>query len=115
MIAVECCDDPAFYKLIGSYGDGMLIESQFGAYTDPIYMASIQKYYDDFYAMHGQAPGFMGASTYDAFYIAKDAIERAGTVDKAAVRDCNRNHQPEPTLDDDRNRQNRVLHRHQLS
>jgi hypothetical protein len=28
----------------------------------------------------------MGADTYDAFYIAKDAIERAGTVDKAAVR-----------------------------
>ncbi len=30
----------------------------------------------------------MGASTYDAFYIAKDAVERAGTVDKAAVRDA---------------------------
>ena len=29
-------------------------------------------------------PGMMGADTYDAFYIAKDAIERAGTVDKAA-------------------------------
>ncbi len=86
LIAVECCDDPAFYKLIGAYGDGMLIESQFGPYTDPIYMASIQKYYDDFYAMHNKAPGFMGASTYDAFYIAKDAIERAGSVDKAAVR-----------------------------
>ena len=28
----------------------------------------------------------MGADTYDAFYIAKDAIERAGTVDKATVR-----------------------------
>ncbi len=88
LIAVECCDDPAFYKLIGQYGDGMLIESQFGPYTDPIYMSSIQKYYDDFYAMHSKAPGFMGASTYDAFYIAKDAIERAGTVDKAAVRDA---------------------------
>jgi branched-chain amino acid transport system substrate-binding protein len=95
LIAVECCDDPAFYKLIGAYGDGMLIETQFGPYTDPIYMASIQKYYDDFYAMHNKAPGFMGASTYDAFYIAKDAIERAGTVDKAEVRSaietCNLN------------------------
>jgi hypothetical protein len=30
----------------------------------------------------------MGADTYDAFYIAADAIERAGTVDKAAVRDA---------------------------
>jgi ABC-type branched-subunit amino acid transport system substrate-binding protein len=33
-------------------------------------------------------PGMMGADTYDAFYIAKDAIERAGTVDKVAVRDA---------------------------
>jgi branched-chain amino acid transport system substrate-binding protein len=88
LIAVECCDDPAFYKLIGEYGDGMLIESQFGAYTEPIYMDRIQQYYDDFQAMHNEAPGFMGASTYDAFYIAKDAIERAGTLDKAAVRDA---------------------------
>jgi branched-chain amino acid transport system substrate-binding protein len=38
--------------------------------------------------MHNKAPGFMGASTYDAFYIAKDAIERAGTVNKTAVRDA---------------------------
>lgn len=30
----------------------------------------------------------MGADTYDAFYLAKDAIERAGSVDKAAVRDA---------------------------
>ncbi|HSV49391.1 MAG TPA: ABC transporter substrate-binding protein [Candidatus Acidoferrales bacterium] len=86
LIAVECVDDPAFYKLIGAYGDGMLIESQFGAYTEPIYSSAVQTYYDDFNAMFGQAPGFMGASTYDAFYIAKDAIERAGTLDKAAVR-----------------------------
>jgi ABC-type branched-subunit amino acid transport system substrate-binding protein len=33
-------------------------------------------------------PGMMGADTYDAFYIAKNAIERAGTVDKKAVRDA---------------------------
>ncbi len=88
LIAVECCDDPQFYKLIGNYGNNMLIESQFGPYTEPSYMASIQKYYNSYYAMHNKAPGFMGASTYDAFYIAKDAIERAGTIDKASVRNA---------------------------
>ncbi len=31
-------------------------------------------------------PGMMGADTYDAFYIAKDAIQNAGTIDKVAVR-----------------------------
>jgi hypothetical protein len=30
----------------------------------------------------------MGADTYDAFYIAKAAIEQAGKVDKAAIRDA---------------------------
>jgi branched-chain amino acid transport system substrate-binding protein len=88
LIAVECCDDPQFYKLIGNYGNNMLIESQFGPYAEPNYMQSIQKYYTSYYTMHNKAPGFMGASTYDAFFIAKDAIERAGTVDKAAVRNA---------------------------
>lgn len=95
LIAVECCDDPQFYKLIGNYGNGMMIESQFGPYAEPSYMQSIQTYSASYSAMHNKAPGFMGASTYDAFYIAKDAIERAGTVDKAAVREaietCNLN------------------------
>ena len=95
LIAVECCDDPQFYKLIGSYGNDMMIESQFGPFADPSYMQSIETYNASYSAMHGKMPGFMGASTYDAFYIAKDAIERAGTVDKAAVRSaietCNLN------------------------
>ncbi len=86
LIAVECCDDPQFYTLIGNYGNDMLIESQFGPFADPSYMQSIETYNASYSAMHGKIPGFMGASTYDAFYIAKDAIERAGTVDKAAVR-----------------------------
>ena len=37
---------------------------------------------------NGVIPGMMGADTYDAFYIAKNAIERAGTLDKKAVRDA---------------------------
>jgi branched-chain amino acid transport system substrate-binding protein len=64
----------------------VLIESQFGPYAEPSYLPSITDYIAGYSAMHNKMPGFMGASTYDAFYIAKNAIETAGTVDKAAVR-----------------------------
>lgn len=87
-IAVECVDDPQFYTLLGSYGDNVLLESQFGPYAEPHYLPSIGDYVTSYYAMHKKIPGFMGASTYDAFFIAKNAIESAGTVDKKAVRDA---------------------------
>ena len=45
-------------------------------------------YVADYKAKYGQVPGMMGADTYDAFYIVKDAIQRAGTLEKSAVRDA---------------------------
>ncbi len=86
-IAVECCEDPQFYKLLGEYGDGVLLESKFAPYAGPpFYLPAIETYVANYQAKFNTLPGMMGADTYDAFYIAKDAIERAGTLDKAAVR-----------------------------
>jgi branched-chain amino acid transport system substrate-binding protein len=86
-IAVECCEDPKFYTLLGEYGDKQLLESKFAPYAGPpYYLESLETYVTNYQEEHGVLPGMMGADTYDAFYIAKDAIERAGTVDKAAVR-----------------------------
>jgi branched-chain amino acid transport system substrate-binding protein len=86
-IAVECCEDPAFYTLLGEYGSEQLLESKFAPYAGPpYYLDSIATYVTNYQAKYNTLPGMMGADTYDAFYIAKDAIERAGTVDKAAVR-----------------------------
>jgi branched-chain amino acid transport system substrate-binding protein len=88
-IAVECCEDPAFYTLLGEYGDKQLLESKFAPYAGPpYYLESIDTYVTNYQEEYDTLPGMMGADTYDAFYIAKDAIERAGTVDKAAVRDA---------------------------
>jgi branched-chain amino acid transport system substrate-binding protein len=87
-IAVECCEDPQFYTLLGEYGKGQLLESKFAPYAGPpFYISSLDIYVTDYEEKYDTLPGMMGADTYDAFYIAKDAIERAGTVDKAAVRD----------------------------
>ena len=88
-IAVECCEDPAFYTLLGPYGSEQLLESKFAPYAGPpYYLDTIETYVTTYQAEYSTLPGMMGADTYDAFYIEADAIERAGTVDKAAVRDA---------------------------
>jgi branched-chain amino acid transport system substrate-binding protein len=88
-IAVECCEDPQYYTLLGEYGKGQLLESKFAPYAGPpYYLSTVDTYVTDYQNKYSTLPGMMGADTYDAFYIAKAAIEVAGTVDKAAVRDA---------------------------
>jgi branched-chain amino acid transport system substrate-binding protein len=86
--AVENNQDPTFYTLLGQTGDGQLLESKMDPFMTPSYLPAIQTFSTKFNQTYGVMPGMMGADTYDAFYIAKNAIERAGTVDKAAVRDA---------------------------
>jgi len=87
-IVIENNQDQAFYELLGSTGDGQLLESRFNPFMTPSYSTAVQAYTEKFDQLYDHTmPGMMGADTYDAFYIAKAAIEDAGTVDKAAVRD----------------------------
>jgi branched-chain amino acid transport system substrate-binding protein len=85
-VAVENNQDPTFYSLLGSSGNGQLLESKLDPFMVPSYLPAVQTYAQKFNQTYGVMPGMMGADTYDAFYIAKNAIETAGTVDKAAVR-----------------------------
>jgi branched-chain amino acid transport system substrate-binding protein len=85
-IAVENNQDPTFYNILGSTGNGQLLESKMDPFQIPSYSPAVQAYSQKFNQTYGVMPGMMGADTYDAFYIAKNAIESAGTVDKAAVR-----------------------------
>ncbi len=88
-IAVECCEEPEFYTALGKLGDYQLLESKFASYAGPpFYLPMMDTYVADYQAEYNTIPGMMGADTYDAFYIAKDAIERAGTLEKSAVRDA---------------------------
>jgi len=87
-VAVENNQDPAFYSILKSSGDGQLLESKLDPFMTPSYLPAVQTYSQNFYKLYKVMPGMMGADTYDAFYIAKNAIEAAGTVDKAAVRDA---------------------------
>ncbi|HUK85466.1 MAG TPA: ABC transporter substrate-binding protein, partial [Candidatus Acidoferrum sp.] len=85
-IAIENNQDPTFYNLLGSIGNGQLLESKMDPFMSPSYMPTVQSYSQEFYQKYGVYPGMMGADTYDAFYIAKAAIESAGTIDKSSVR-----------------------------
>ncbi len=88
-IAVECCEEPEFYYALKEWGDYQLLESKFASYAGPpFYLPMMDTYVADYQDEYNTIPGMMGADTYDAFYIAKDAIERAGTLDKSAVRDA---------------------------
>lgn len=87
-IAVENNQDPAFYTILGQTGNGQLLESKLDPFMRPSYLPAVEEYSDKFLDLYGVYPGMMGADTYDAFYIAKDAIERAGTLDKATVREA---------------------------
>jgi branched-chain amino acid transport system substrate-binding protein len=86
-IGVECNDDPNFYELVGQWGDYQLIESKFAPFAGH-YMDAVDSYIEAYKKRWDIMPGMMGADTYDAIYMIKAAIENAGTLDKAKVRDA---------------------------
>ncbi len=85
-IAVENNQAPVFFSLLGETGNGQLLESNIDPFMVPSYLPALQTYSQKFNETYGVLPGLDGTKVYDSFYIAKDAIERAGTVDKASVR-----------------------------
>ena len=90
-IAVEICEDPQYYSLLGETGSFQILESKIATQWQGAtwYLEKVGTYVADYMAkFDGQIPGMLGADTYDAVYIAKNAIERAGTVNKADVRDA---------------------------
>lgn len=86
-LAVECNDDPDYYRGVGRHGEYSIMESRFSPYAVPkgnITDAAIA-FKESFRARWNGFPGMMGASTYEGIFIAKQAIESAGTTDKEKV------------------------------
>jgi branched-chain amino acid transport system substrate-binding protein len=85
---VENNDNAQFYKDLGQYGEAAIIESRFSPYTAPAgSIAEGQAAFKESYkAKYGVYPDMMGASTYEGVYIAKQAVENAGSTDKTAVK-----------------------------
>ena len=85
---VENNDNAQFYKDLGQYGEGAVIESRFSPYTAPAgALADAQASFKAaYFAKFGTYPDALGASTYEGVFIAAKAIGNAGTTDKATVR-----------------------------
>ena len=85
---VENNDNSQFYKDLGQYGEGAIIESRFSPYTAPAgAVADAQSGFKQaYFTRFGTYPDMMGASTYEGVFIAAKAIGNAGTTDKATVR-----------------------------
>ena len=85
---VENNDNAQFYKDLGQYGEGAIIESRFSPYVAPVgaVAAAQSSFKQAYFAKFGTYPDMMGASTNDGVFIAAQAIGNAGTTDKAAVR-----------------------------
>ena len=81
-LAVECNDDPDYYRGLGQYGDSSVIESRFSPYAIPKgpLSARVTAYRNDYAARFGGFPGMMGASTYEGVYVAAAAAEKAGST-----------------------------------
>jgi branched-chain amino acid transport system substrate-binding protein len=84
---VENNDNAQFYTSLGQYGDGAIIESRFSPYTAPPgALADAQNAYKQtYFTKFGTYPDMMGAATYDGVFIAAQAVQNAGTTDKASV------------------------------
>jgi branched-chain amino acid transport system substrate-binding protein len=85
---VENNDNAQFYKDLGKYGEGAVIESRFSPYTAPAgAVADAQNAFkQSYFSKFGTYPDALGASTYEGVFIAAKAIGNAGTTDKATVR-----------------------------
>jgi len=87
-LAVEATDDPDYYSGVGQWGEYSIQETRFSPYAVPKgpIAPAVNKFREDFKAKYGKYPSMMGAGTYEGVYIAVDAIERAGSLDKEAVK-----------------------------
>ena len=86
-LAVECNDDPDYYKGLGQYGEASIIESRFSPYVVPRgpIGPAVEQYQKDYAARFTTSPGMMGAATYEGVYVAAAAAEAAGSTEKGAL------------------------------
>ncbi|MCK4269169.1 MAG: ABC transporter substrate-binding protein, partial [Methanogenium sp.] len=89
-LAVECNDDPDYYAGVGKSGEYSIIQSRFGPYAIPQgdIASGIINFKNNFESKWGGFPGMMGASTYEGIFIAAQAVEDAGTLNKEKISDA---------------------------
>ena len=83
ILAEEGFDSPKFIELAGKDAEGVIIATNLDRDDSrPV----VQNYLKNYKAAYGIDPYMVGASSYDAFMILVNAIERAGTDQKAVIK-----------------------------
>ena len=76
-------EDPEFVRRLGSLANGFLGQNEFTKYAP-----GAKEYNERFRARYGVDSSGNAAYAYIAGYVLADALERAGSTDKAAIRDA---------------------------
>ena len=85
VVASDGIDSPDFFRLMGDYSGDIYMSSHFSPDdTDP----KVQQFVTTYKQRFGKTPGAMAALGYDAAFVLHDARRRAGSDDKAAMRDA---------------------------
>ena len=90
MLAMTHCDSAQIIKKFGDKAEGTLCASQWAPslkYSDD-YFGSASDFAQDFKERYGYAPPYQSAESAAAVLVYKNAFERAGELDKKAVRDA---------------------------
>lgn len=90
MLAVTHCDGAQVIQKFGDKSAYILCPTQWApslTYEDPL-MGAASQFAADFEAAYGYVPPYQGAQSGAAVLVYKDALERAGTIDRDAVRDA---------------------------
>ena len=85
IFASDGAASPLFLDLTGENGNGVEVYSAFSASDDA---AEAAKFVEAFKAKYNKEPSSWAALAYDATYVVGDAIETAGSTDRAAVADA---------------------------
>ena len=72
-------------KLAGDTVNGMYLYSCFDPNSDSAVVQQFVKEYSD---VNGMQPDFVAANAYDSVYMLKNAIEKAGSYDREAIKDA---------------------------
>lgn len=89
--SVVCNDDEDFYKGVGQWGDYQFQETT-GTTSVPALKGPTkgngERFVEAYKAKYGKLPAQMATHIYQTFNVVMKAIERAGTLDKRAIRDA---------------------------
>lgn len=82
---IPCNEDPAYYKMLGEFGDYQLQNSRFTAFQP--YKPIAAKFIEEYKKRWGELPGMMSANCYDMVKLVAYTIESVGTLDREVIRD----------------------------